>query len=107
MQYIIILCTAGSKENALKISNTLVKDKLAACVNIVPKITSVYCWKDEIVCDEEFLLIIKTKSQNYKIIESRILELHSYETPEIISIDIKEGSKNYLNWIKEQSTTQI
>jgi periplasmic divalent cation tolerance protein len=96
---ILILTTTNSKENAKKIGKELVKTKSAACVNIIEKVTSIYSWKNEIVEDNEFLLIIKTKKDLFKKVEEKIKNLHSYETPEIISFDISKGSKEYLEWI--------
>jgi periplasmic divalent cation tolerance protein len=92
---IVILCTAN-EENAKLIVRTLVEEELAACVNSMP-VTSTYRWQDEIVEDTEQLLIIKTK--NYERVEARIKELHTYEVPEIIALEIKQGSKEYLDWI--------
>ena len=88
-------------EAAKSIARTLVESKLAACVNIVPQITSIYSWKGEIVEDNEFLLIVKSKSEAYDKLESEIKELHSYEVPEIIAFDINKGLPEYLRWIEE------
>lgn len=88
-------------EAAKSIARTLVESKLAACVNIVPQITSIYSWKGEIVEDNEFLLIIKSKLEAYGKLESEIKELHSYEVPEIIAFDINKGLPEYLRWIEE------
>lgn len=99
-EYRIVLCTIDSIENAKKLAHNLVKDKLAACVNIVSGVTSVYEWKNEICEDSEYLLIIKTKSDLYEKLEAKIKELHPYEIPEIVSLKIDKGSKSYLDWIK-------
>jgi periplasmic divalent cation tolerance protein len=93
------MCTVGNEENAGLIAGALVEEKLAACVNVVPKVRSVYSWKGEIVEDSELLLIIKTRSELYEKVEERIKELHNYEVPEIIAFDIAKGSKEYLDWI--------
>lgn len=102
MSYCVIYCTTANKEDSLEISTYLVKEKLIACCNIVPNITSVYEWKNELCIDEEYLLIMKTKEELFKKVEEEIKKLHKYETPEIICIPIKNGSKGYLNWINEQ-----
>lgn len=101
MNYIVVLCMIDTYEAAKSIARTLVESKLAACVNIVPQITSIYSWKDEIVEDNEFLLIIKSKSEAYDKLEAKIKELHSYEVPEIIAFDINKGLPEYLRWIEE------
>ena len=101
MNYIVVLCMIDTYEAAKSIARTLVESKLAACVNIVPQITSIYSWKGEIVEDNEFLLIIKSKSEAYGKLEAKIKELHSYEVPEIIAFDINKGLPEYLRWIEE------
>jgi periplasmic divalent cation tolerance protein len=96
---IIILTTAGSKDEARKIGRALVERLLAACVNIVPQVTSIYRWEGEIEEAEEWLLIIKTTQAALGRVREAILELHSYEVPECISISIDDGSVGYLSWI--------
>lgn len=103
MEYIVIFCTTNNKENAELIGHSLVQEKLAACTNIIPKMTSIYSWNNQIVKDEELLLVIKTKKELFDDVKNKILSLHSYDVPEIISIDIKEGSKPYLDWINENT----
>lgn len=103
MEYIVIFCTTSNKENAELIGHSLVQEKLAACTNIIPKMTSIYSWNNQIVKDEELLLVIKTKKELFDNVKNKILSLHSYDVPEIISIDIKEGSKPYLDWINENT----
>lgn len=99
MDSIVILCTTNSQESALNIAQTLVKNKLCACVNIIPKVYSVYSWKDKIETDEEYLMLIKTKKDLFEQVNQKIQEIHPYEVPEVISLDITEGSKSYLDWI--------
>ncbi len=99
MDYIVVLATFKDKEEAKKVAEKLIKEKLAACVNIVSNIESVYEWEGEIVKDFEALAIIKTKSQFFDDLKDRIKELHSYEIPEIIALDIKKGDFKYLDWI--------
>ena len=95
----LILTTASTKIEADQIANKLVQEKLAACVNIIPNIKSIYRWKDKISTDSEFLLIIKTmKSVENKVIQC-IKKHHSYDTPEIISFPITGGDKRYLDWM--------
>ena len=96
---IVILTTASTKIESDQNANQLVQEKLAACVNIIPNIKSIYRWKDKISTDSEFLLIIKTmKSVENKVIQY-IKKHHSYDTPEIISFPITGGDKRYLDWM--------
>ena len=98
---IIILSTAGSEQEASKIAEHLVMNRLAACVNIVPSIQSVYRWKGEINTDKEVLMIIKTDASRFLEIEQAVRNLHSYETPELIAFPIQQGLKGYLDWIED------
>lgn len=100
--YSIVLCTSKPNE-AKKIASTLVKERLAACVNIVPSVNSVYRWKGKIVKNNEALMIIKTRSSAFGKLERRIESMHSYSVPEIIELKIKKGNKNYLRWISEST----
>jgi periplasmic divalent cation tolerance protein len=96
---ILVLTTAGSKEEARKIGRALVERLLAACVNIVPQVTSVYRWEGEIEEAEECLLIVKTTRDAFDRVREAIIEMHSYELPECICISIDDGSLAYLSWI--------
>lgn len=98
-KYIVILSTVPDKETGLLVANALVKEKLAACVNIFSGIQSIYQWKGELCNEEELMLIIKSRSFLFEKIRKRISDLHSYEVPEIISIPVLEGHKPYLDWI--------
>ena len=98
--YIIVLNTCNSAEVATKIADTLVSRQLAACVNIVNGIESVYQWQGKIERDKEILLIIKTRQSLFLQLEDCIKRLHDYELPEIIAVPIEQGEKHYLNWIK-------
>lgn len=98
--YIIVLTTCNSSEIASSIAESLVSNKLAACVNIINGIESVYQWQGKIEHDKEILLIIKTQQYLYSQLEQAIQELHDYELPEIIAVPINTGEKNYLNWIQ-------
>ena len=97
----LVLSTAGSQEEAQRIARTLVEEKLAACVNIVPGIESHYRWKDRVESAQEWLLIVKTTASISMIVRDRIKELHSYELPDAIEVPISAGSDEYLNWIDE------
>jgi len=95
----IVLCTVPDEAAALRIASALVGEQLAACVNIVPGITSVYRWKDAIETAAELLLIIKTNMGVYTRLQDRIHALHPYELPEIIAVSIDQGLPDYLAWI--------
>ncbi len=103
MTYCIINCTTKNKEEAIYIAKSLVERKLIACCNIVPSITSVYEWENELCCDEEYLMIMKTKTELFNEVEIVIKELHTYDTPEIICIPINNGSSEYLSWVNDQT----
>jgi periplasmic divalent cation tolerance protein len=100
---IIVLVTCGSEEEALKIANALVESRLAACVNLVAPIRSIYRWEGRIWDEKEWLLIIKTQKNSFEELEKKIKSLHSYSVPEIVSVPIVEGSSSYLNWISENT----
>ena len=98
---LLLLTTAGSESEAKKIAEMLVERRLAACVNIAPRIFSIYRWQGKMESAEEFLLLIKTGKEREAAVEAAIRELHSYELPECISISIEGGSAEYLKWITE------
>ena len=97
----LIISTAGSKEEASALAHKLVEERLAACVNIIGPIESVYRWQGRVESAAEFTILVKTTSAKSKAVMQRILELHSYELPEAIQIDIQDGSPEYLKWIAE------
>lgn len=97
----LVLTTAGSQEEALKIARTLVERRLAACVNIVPHMQSIYRWKEKVEEADEWLLVIKTTSEVFTQVRDAIKEMHSYELPECICVEIEDGSPEYLRWITE------
>jgi periplasmic divalent cation tolerance protein len=97
----VVLTTCGSSEEAHRIAQELVERRLAACVNIIPEIESVYRWKDEIETATEFLLVIKTTVAAVERLRDALRELHSYELPECAQIVIEDGSAAYLEWISE------
>ena len=100
--YALVYITTSGNEESKKIANTLVEEKLAACVNIVASIESIYLWKGGIEDDNESLLIAKTKVSNIDKIIARVKEIHSYETPAILVIPIIDGSKDYLEYLDSE-----
>jgi periplasmic divalent cation tolerance protein len=99
--YLLVSMTTGSSEEAERIAEALVQERLAACVNIVPAITSIYRWQGEVHRDSEVLLIAKSCPELFDSLAARVKELHSYEIPEVIALPIVAGSEAYLNWIGE------
>ncbi len=100
--YIVVLVTVGSVGEADKLGCSLVEERLAACVNRVGPIQSVYRWQGRIEEEEEYLLIIKTREDLFARLKTRIVSLHSYSVPEIIALPIVEGNESYLQWLGEQ-----
>lgn len=96
---IVILMTTPNAEEATRIAELLVDKKLAACVQILPKMQSIYVWKGEVQRDQEVLLLAKTTRANFDRLECEVRAVHSYETPEIIALPIVEGSEPYLKWL--------
>ncbi len=101
--FIVVFVTCGSEEEAVKIANILVEEKLAACANIVSSIRSIYRWEGKIWDEKEWLLIIKTQESRFEDLSDKVKSLHSYSVPEIIALPIIQASLPYLNWIKENS----
>ena len=97
----IVLSTAGSHEEARKIAQSLVERSLAACVNIVPGVESVYRWEGKIESGAEWLLVMKTTAAAFPRLRDALLELHSYEVPECILLSVEDGSPGYLEWLGE------
>lgn len=100
-QEIVVMVTCPPSEAEL-LASKLVEEELVACVNVIPAITSIYRWKGEVCKESESLLLIKTHQNLWNLLESRVLELHSYETPEIICVPIEIGNQAYLDWLNAQ-----
>ncbi len=96
---ILVFSTAPDMESAKEIARLLVIERLTACVNLVPGITSYYWWEEEVKAEEEVLMIMKTSRAKFKDLELRIKEIHPYDIPEIIACPIKEISEDYLKWL--------
>jgi periplasmic divalent cation tolerance protein len=97
----ILLTTAGNREEAEKIANALVQRELAACVNILGPMTSVYRWKGKVESATEFLLLIKTTEDAFEPVRRAVRELHSYELPEFVELGISRGEGKYLAWLEQ------
>jgi len=96
----LVLSTASSPEEAQRIGRTLVEERLAACATLVPGVQSIYPWKGAIESSVETLLLLKTGASQIAALEARLHELHSYETPEFLVIDVDSGSRGYLAWLQ-------
>ena len=103
---IIVFVTASNRDQASRIATALVSEQLAACVNIVPLIESIYRWEGEVKSDSEALMIIKTTNDRYAHVERSVKQLHSYTTPEIIAIRIEQGSEDYLAWLHKSTALE-
>ena len=102
-EYITVLITAPNEEEAAKISRTVVEESLAACVSIIRSVRSIYRWQGRVEDESEVLMIAKTKRALFDRLKGRIKELHSYEVPEIIGLPVIEGSKQYLDWLSQET----
>ncbi|HYX31354.1 MAG TPA: divalent-cation tolerance protein CutA [Pyrinomonadaceae bacterium] len=96
---IVVLMTAASSEEATRIADALVAHQLAACVQLLPEMNSIYIWKGEVQRDKEVLMLAKTTRGKFEQLEWEVRALHSYETPEIIALPIVAGSQDYLEWL--------
>ncbi len=97
----IVLTTTGSEEEARKIAHALVERRLAACVNILPHLQSIYRWQGKVDTANEWLLLIKTEARLFERVRDAVKELHSYDVPECVMLEVTAGSNAYLNWIAE------
>ncbi len=100
---IVVLVTAGSREEAEKIGKRAVEERLAACCNVSAPVTSFFWWEGKIEKAEETLLVFKTSAGMFDRLKSRVQELHSYEVPEIIALPMSAGLEEYLSWIHDET----
>jgi periplasmic divalent cation tolerance protein len=101
IEEIVVLITSPDEEEAAKIAGTLVDERLAACVNIIRNVRSIYRWEGKVQDDAEVLMVAKTRRDLFEKLKNRVKELHRYDVPEIIALPIVDGSEGYLNWIRE------
>ena len=99
--YVVCMMTAPNEAEAKRIGRTLVEERLAACCNVIPNVTSIYTWKGKVREEGEVICLMKTRKELFSAIKKRIKELHPYDVPEIISLKIKDGLYEYLKWIDE------
>lgn len=100
----ILFSTCGSAEEAGRVARHLVESRVAACVNVVPGVRSIYRWKDAVEDAQEWLLVIKTQAGRLGDVQAALGEMHSYEVPELVAVPVTGGSADYLHWIDEQVT---
>jgi periplasmic divalent cation tolerance protein len=103
MKFNLIYITAKNKDEARKIGGELVKERLAACVNILDNMNSMYWWEGKVQDDNEAVLIAKTKESLVKKLIAKVKSLHSYSCPCIISLPILDGNKEYLTWLEKET----
>jgi len=101
--FVLVITVTSSPDEAESIGRTLVKEKLAASANIIPSVKSFFFWKEKFYDIPESILLLNTKKNLFEKIKDRVLELHSYELPEIIAIPILSGSPDFLDWIKKNT----
>ena len=96
---VVALCAVGSAEDAERIARALVERRVAACVNVVPGVTSFYRWEGEVARDAEWLLVMKTTAARFEALREAVVELHPYDVPEVVELPIERGHAPYLDWI--------
>lgn len=100
--HVIVYVTTSSIEEAKDLVEAILKERLAACANVVESVKSVYWWKGKLERDNESLIILKTQESKFDELAARVKELHSYENPEIVAVPILKGSSDYLGWIDDE-----
>jgi periplasmic divalent cation tolerance protein len=98
-EFVVVLVTAGSGEEAQRIGRALVEERLAACVNVVGPMRSIYRWQDAVEEAEEHLLVVKARARDVGALGERIRALHSYDVPEVVALPVIAGSEDYLAWL--------
>lgn len=101
---LLILCTCPGAESASRIARALVEERLAACVNRLPGLASVYRWRSEIHEEDEVLLLIKTRRERFEALRERLVALHPSGVPEVIALEIAGGHLPYLDWLRAETT---
>jgi len=105
-EFVVVLVTAGSSEEAARIGQTLVAERLAACANVVGPIRSIYRWQGAIEDAAEHLLLLKARARDVETLDERVRALHSYEVPEVLALPIIAGSAAYLAWLAEATVRE-
>jgi periplasmic divalent cation tolerance protein len=100
---LLVLCNFPAGDAAAQVAERLVEERLAACVNLLPRVTSVYRWRGAVSREEEVTAFIKTTADRFAALKVRLIELHSYDTPEIIAFEIERGHHPYLDWVRDST----
>ena len=110
-EYLLVLCTTPPGENSTdpgpRLARGLVENRLAACVNILPRVRSFYTWENSVHDDAECQLLIKTTRQRFDALRTWLLDAHPYDEPEIVAVPIADGSDGYLAWVSAQTSTDV
>ncbi len=101
---IVVLCTYPNEACARELAHTLLNEKLAACINLIPQVTSLYVWQGKMEESQEVQLVIKSRRTLFGVLQQRILAMHPYEVPEILALPVMNGNTAYLEWLREQTT---
>ena len=103
-EFLLVQTSCPDKESAVALAQEIIKKKVAACVNVLPEVTSFYEWKGDVKQDSEILLLIKTQKSRYLDLQAVICESHPYELPEVIAVTITDALPEFLSWIREETT---
>jgi len=101
MSALVVLSTVGTAADAERIGRALVEARLAACVNVLPAVTSIYRWKGKVETEEERLLVIKTRADRFEALREALVGLHPYEVPEVLALPVTSGHQPYLDWLDQ------
>ena len=104
--FVVVLVTAGSSEEAARLGQTLVAERLVACANVVGPIRSIYRWQGAIEDAAEHLLLLKARARDVAVLDERVRALHSYEVPEVLALPLRAGSAAYLAWLAEATARE-
>ena len=103
---LIVFVTVSSQEEGERIGSSLVESKLAACVNVLPQVSSIFSWQGKIEKDGEIMLLIKTTSERMDDLAAKIKEMHSYDVPEILAVPVFAGSRDYIDWVHQETNSK-
>lgn len=99
---LVVLCTFANEQDAMRVGSSVVEARLAACINVLPGLRSIYRWKGAVEHADEVLALIKTTRNGFPALRDRLKELHNYDTPEIVAVPVLDGLADYLDWVREE-----